>query len=755
MHELGQNYEASISPYVEATDSMLPLYSSVTAECITRPSELNAVYWRSNLQSPVLFLDAVRGILAASSPAARAFLEIGPHSALSAPLRQTFQSQNAKSKLIYIPTLIRNAVEAWDQMLTTAGSLHANGVSVDLQAINGEGVTLTNLPLYPWQHTTRYLHESRLTRKWRFRDHPHHELLGDRVVESSDWEPSWRNILRLQDVPWIGDHILQGNIVFPATGYIAMVGEAVRQLDMSQEGYSIRDLVIKTPLLLKDSDEVEILTTLKQMRISDMDDSKWYTFSIMSHDSTDDSWMKHCYGVVRAGVDHAPKFRQIKPYARPVDVDRCYRMFERFGFSYGNIFRGLRSVSIHPTEPRASGTVADMGDGPSRYVLHPGTMDSHLQMFHILTAKDQNNSMGTIIPAAMREIIVRGSAPQFNFEGGGTKTSSGQSLGDIVGTAGNQILFSVSGLVGFPLSITQGFEATQQLFSQIRWMPDIDMVAPNSLLRGDQDVKQDKLWQDANRLCELYIMEIYERIKEVTAVKDHLRRWQQWITTEAIRISQQDDPNQRESEPEASMRSRQETISQIMLDYENIRGTHSIIFECIGQIKDNCDRIVLGEVSALDVLEVEGRLEEYNEWMQSQCDWAHFLSLLGHSNPTIRVLEIGSGTGASTKAVLRHLRSPEGVRHYSQYTVTETCDASLKAVQKALEHNEDMTYALLDISVQPEAQGFDLQSYDLIIASNVSLLDSGHVFLSIPVDQETSCTRRRDWRQPYSIYASC
>ncbi|GLA23998.1 type I Iterative Polyketide synthase (PKS) [Aspergillus niger] len=719
MHELGQNYEASIAPYIQVTDQMLPLYSSVRAACITQPSELNATYWRSNLQSPVLFVDAVRGVLAASSPVGRAFLEIGPHSALSAPLRQTFHSEGAKPKFVYISTLIRNAGETRDQLLNTAGSLHVNGVSVNLQEINGEGLTLSNLPLYPWQHTTRYLQESRLTRKWRFRVHPHHELLGDRVVESSDWEPSWRNILRLKDVPWIEEHILQGNIIFPATGYIAMIGEAISQLDTSQDGYSIRDLIIKTPLLLRDSDEVEILTTLKQARISDITDSEWYTFSIMSHDSTDDSWIKHCHGRVRAGVEHAPKFREIKPYARSVDVNRCYRRFERFGFAYGNVFRGLRSISIHPTEHRASGTVADMGDKRSRHTLHPATMDSHLQMFNVLTERDQDASMGAIIPAAMGEVYVRGSAAQISFEGGLSKTSSGQSLGDIVGTAGDQILFSVSGLFGFPLSLPQNCKASQQLCSQIRWMPDIDMVPPNAMLRGDQGLERNQLWQDASRLCEVYIMETYDRLKDVTAVSDHLRRWQQWITTEAIRLRQQDNSAQPKSQVGDSMGSRQETISRIMLDHANRRGTHPILFECIGQIMENCDRIVLGQVSALDVLEIEGRLERYNEWLQSQCDWSYFLSLLGHSNPTIRVLEIGSGTGASTIAVLQHLRSPEGVRHYSQYTVTEAREASLKAVQKNLQHNEDLTYTLLDISVDPEAQGFDLHSYDLIIASNL------------------------------------
>ncbi|GLB14914.1 type I Iterative Polyketide synthase (PKS) [Aspergillus tubingensis] len=467
MHALGEGYEASISPYIETIDKMIPLYSSVRAECITLPSELSASYWRSNLESPVLFCDAVRRILDASD-VARTFLEIGPHSALSAPLRQTFQAKDTKSKLVCISTLIRNTVDARYQLMTTAGLLHANGVPVNLEAINGQGVTLSDLPPYPWQHTTRYLHESRLTRKWRFRENPHHELLGDRVMESSDWEPSWRNILRLNDVRWIGDHIIQGNVILPATGYVGLIGEAIRQLYPSQDDYSIRNMILKTPLLLKEADELEILTTLKQIRVSDIADSEWYTFSVMSHDPSDDSWTKHCHGLVRAGFEHEPEFRQIKPYARHMDVDRCHRTFERIGFKYGDSFQGLQSIAFDPTGYRASGTVADMDDQRSRYALHPATMDSVLQIFLLLTAKVQNITKGTIVPRAMGQIYVRGSASQISFEGGVCKTSAGQYLGDVIGVAGDQGIFSVSGLLGFPVSFAQGLESYQPLCSQIR-----------------------------------------------------------------------------------------------------------------------------------------------------------------------------------------------------------------------------------------------------------------------------------------------
>lgn len=726
MHALGEGYEASISPYIETIDKMIPLYSSVRAECITLPSELSASYWRSNLESPVLFCDAVRRILDASD-VARTFLEIGPHSALSAPLRQTFQAKDTKSKLVCISTLIRNTVDARYQLMTTAGLLHANGVPVNLEAINGQGVTLSDLPPYPWQHTTRYLHESRLTRKWRFRENPHHELLGDRVMESSDWEPSWRNILRLNDVRWIGDHIIQGNVILPATGYVGLIGEAIRQLYPSQDDYSIRNMILKTPLLLKEADELEILTTLKQIRVSDIADSEWYTFSVMSHDPSDDSWTKHCHGLVRAGFEHEPEFRQIKPYARHMDVDRCHRTFERIGFKYGDSFQGLQSIAFDPTGYRASGTVADMDDQRSRYALHPATMDSVLQIFLLLTAKVQNITKGTIVPRAMGQIYVRGSASQISFEGGVCKTSAGQYLGDVIGVAGDQGIFSVSGLLGFPVSFAQGLESYQPLCSQIRWIPDIEMVAPDALLRRDKDSRKDQLWQDANRLCELCIMEAADHLRNLTAVNDHLSRWRQWVTTEADRLHQRDGLVHLDSKAEASVQSRQETITRILSRYagSDPDDTEFIVFECVGQIMQNCSRIVLGEISALDVLEAEGRLERYSRWMQSQSDWSHFLTLLGHSNPTIRVLEIGSRTGATTEAVLGYLRSREGVRHYSQYTVTETCETSLTTIQQKLQHQQDIEYALLDISIEPEAQGFDLQSYDLIIASNVGLPNDG------------------------------
>jgi acyl transferase domain-containing protein len=119
----------------------------------------------------------------------------------------------------------------WSQILHTLGCVYLDNVAVSFEAANGTGKVVIDLPSYPWNHKTRHWHQSRVVEQTRCADHAHREILGSRTAESSGLEPSWRNLLRLEDVPWLWDHVLQGNVIFPGAGYIAMVGEAACQLD--------------------------------------------------------------------------------------------------------------------------------------------------------------------------------------------------------------------------------------------------------------------------------------------------------------------------------------------------------------------------------------------------------------------------------------------------------------------------------------------------------------------------------------------
>jgi len=55
-------------------------------------------------------------------------------------------------------------------------------------------------------------------------------IFGLRILEGSEVSPTWRNVLKLVDVPWLSDHCVGNDIVFPGAGYVAMAGEAIFQI---------------------------------------------------------------------------------------------------------------------------------------------------------------------------------------------------------------------------------------------------------------------------------------------------------------------------------------------------------------------------------------------------------------------------------------------------------------------------------------------------------------------------------------------
>ena len=55
-----------------------------------------------------------------------------------------------------------------------------------------------------------------------------HELLGVLSPYSTARDLRWTNVLKVAEIPWLTGHQLQGQMVFPASGYVAMALEAAR-----------------------------------------------------------------------------------------------------------------------------------------------------------------------------------------------------------------------------------------------------------------------------------------------------------------------------------------------------------------------------------------------------------------------------------------------------------------------------------------------------------------------------------------------
>ncbi|EFQ96831.1 fatty acid synthase S-acetyltransferase [Nannizzia gypsea CBS 118893] len=717
MRELGPSYESSISPFIRHNEKMLPLFSTVASKSITRPHELDAAYWRSNLESPVLFSGAVQSILQASRKTA--FLEIGPHGALSGPLRQIFQAAGLKSPPVYVPTLDRNETDSRPQLLAAAGSIHVCGVSVDLASVNGKGNTLGNLPPYPWDHDQKFWYASRLTNEWRFRAYPHHELLGSLAVEASGIEPLWRNVLRLDDVPWLIEHNLQGDIIFPATGYISMAGEAIRQIfpDPDAEDYTIRNLLIKSPMVLRRERETEVITAFKPSKITDLVDSEWYSFTIMSHDGAE--WTKHCQGEVKAGPDNPRKGHKIPTYNRAVDAALCYKMIDRAGFNYGPRFRRFKDISVHLTENRASAKVTELQEKPvSRYALHPATMDHVLQLFPINVSKGLPRLLYILVPASLGKIYVRGSSSELSIETVYTHNNNGVLVGNATMMEGDELALTFDDCIGFPVAGFGNFAGGSEtsLCSQIRWAPDIDFI-PSQVLLPTLSAPESyrAMAGDIEQLSVLYILETADKLASIKPTDSFLNCWKNWVVSKASSLRQLPEtlPLEAHEWTQMSSECRKERIKTLASRYTASEEDHSVPFECMQYIYENCERLI--EEKDLSK-ETTDYLERYRGFIQSHCDWSPFLTSLAHSNPSMRVLEIGGGRGHATQVVLKHLRSPEGSRMFSHYMFTDSSDSIIQAAKEVV--TDGVEHKVLDIAKDPSEQGFKLHSFDLVIASN-------------------------------------
>ena len=176
----------------------------------------DATYWVDNLVKPVLFTQAMQTTIMLNR-AIRVFAEIGPHPALSTPIKQ-IHADTETSIFVYIETLRRDADDG-KQILGCADNLWAQGVSINISSVTKverllhegniteiEGALVLNLPTYQWTYSREYCQEPRHSKAIRSQKTPRHDLLGRRALSSLADIPSWRNVLRNKDVPWLKHH---------------------------------------------------------------------------------------------------------------------------------------------------------------------------------------------------------------------------------------------------------------------------------------------------------------------------------------------------------------------------------------------------------------------------------------------------------------------------------------------------------------------------------------------------------------------
>ncbi|XHG07542.1 hypothetical protein AWENTII_010681 [Aspergillus wentii] len=745
-HHMGhvrQTYLSSLTGIHAKTSSETLMISSVTGHLVDG-KELGPEYWVQNLLSPVRFSDAVVAALKTSrnammTAAPPVVIEVGPHGALRGPVLQIFKSSAAGNPTNYLSVLTRNE-DAARSVINFAGSLFIRGVPIQFNAVNHPGdrqstQVLTSLPPYQWNHDTLHWQESRRSAGYRFRQFPRHELLGTPVLDNIDAEPTWRNYLRLSELPWLNGHCISGQIVFPAAGHITMVIEALRQQCLiagdtpwRNTHIQFRDIIIGRPLLITEGNTLgtETFIQLRPYTYTTHEPStSWKEFRVFST-SAEGKSTEHCRGLVMTRETRKSQLKQVAsdegPRYRTLDPKNFYKELHSLGNEYSGLFTNLSEIEARPWESRCQFPIPDVAACmPAGYcqkhTLHPATLEACFQSIFpalkmggelkdpvVLTAIEELNVSSDFATDPGTYLCVEAQNRRF-----GAMKYSGTLQVINPEDHESQPCLEAKGVVFTAIRQSRSNptnEKSSGLCHRLEWGLDLSCSSPTSIVDhcklGVSQFGPLHLRKNCDPLCLSWIHQTLADLSptEEQKISGHLRLFLDWLHSNAPK------------EPPSLDKGFE----------EHVKGVGAA-GQLVAQVGPHLRSILLGEVDPLSILLQNDLL--YNLYFDddtlNRChvQLINYIKLAQFKNPEIRILEVGGGTGSLAIPLLEALLGNDDAR-LGKYVFTDISTGFLSNTQSKLDRYQPFVeFKKFDMEISAEKQGFEIGSFDFIVASNV------------------------------------
>lgn len=709
MVEVGERYyQAMLDCNIMTAAPSKLFFSSVTGHLFQPGKDatqgLGPQYWRANLESPVLFRGALLDLLKHPASINPVFLEIGPHSALAGPLRQTLTEAGNQAPYVTALTRRSNSVE---DFLSAVGQLYTLHVEMDLTSLVQGGSCVTDLPRYPWDHSRSYWHETRVTKEWRLRKYPYHDLLGVKVAESTDLEPIWRNLFHLGNAPWVCDHKVNGTIVFPFAGYVDMAAEAISQVTGLHEGVSLRQVSVNAALLVPEGSPLELVTALRPHRLTESTDSQWWEFTISSHNGH--TWTKHCTGQCASADDSFHVRHQDLSFDLPrrVDAKKTYEASRRGGLDYGPNFRVFEQAMTSTTSPhRGSALVQNRWrNEDAGYRPHPIVLDAFFQLLTITAVDGLAHEGHKFVPTRVGSIIMtRHSACAFavltiadDVEKG--IIGSGNVLDDVSHTP----ILTLADVHLDHLSAEQEQEQVQ-ITARSEWVPHIDFQPIHALFEPAYEPGAAALEFALDKIVDIAAELSLRSLGDAKPQSSHMELYGKLLMNMSSQTLKSQD--------ESTLKDQMCSIARSVREPSAAR-----LVEVISSVCENTKALMLGELTNPELLGWDDSLETINTLLRG-FDCSKFLTTLAHTKPNLRVLELDA-SGSATPGHLRQLRREDGQSLYSCYMTTSSSAQIVTKVQDQFKGTTNFEATLFNIDHDPSSQELAGLHFDLIIAAEV------------------------------------
>ncbi|KAE8402996.1 hypothetical protein BDV37DRAFT_294863 [Aspergillus pseudonomiae] len=781
MHEIAAQYQNAMGQLEKGTEPKTPIemVSSVTGAWIKPDDLTKPSYWVQNMVSPVKFSDALFTLCSNTETPKRKLdlshrralpihhlIELGPHSALQAPIKENLNSASRQS--VGYHSLLVRGVPAIDTVMAVAGYLHAAGYSIDLGAVNNlnsleeKGLlkSLPDLPEYPFNHNKIYWHESHISRNHRLAKIGRNDLLGSPDPNWNPLEPRWRNIIKLSEMPWVRDHQINGTILYPAAGMVIMAVEAAKQLAIAGRqisSFNIKDVILHAAIPIQEQNDVETAFHMRPVKELTSAASHWYEFALYMN--TDSSWVSNCTGTIQVAyypekpdpvdcghIERDLVRQQISEYRKaskectsPAEVQALYSHLKACGYEYGEAFQRIAALSVNPTD--CTCVTGEVSNRPSTSyeTIHPAVLDALIQTSLWPMTRCGAEVIPTAVPTRIENITV--SVDGLNTTNDKFKVHTRVEAPGHSDISADIIAFDEQ--LGKAIVAVDGLRCTavselaiaethssidDKLCHQVEWKPDIRLLRNDDIGQICRQTSVDSsaledFYMEVDFLLLARLLEALDVLAErkLSPSKPHFKKYLEWAATQKRLFT------------DGQLLFSMEPWKSRLHDIEYIQSLDTRLYDSNPQgnflvsFSRNFTKLLCEEVDPLEFIFTGGLIDDYYfdaiDRSNSCSRITAYLELLVHANPQMRILEIGAGTGSATRIFLRTLGRGQDNSQPSRYAHWEYTDISRSFFSEAAgqfaAEGDRMSFNTLDIEHDPEQQGFECGTYDMVAASLV------------------------------------
>jgi acyl transferase domain-containing protein/acyl carrier protein len=732
----------------------IPMLSTVSEEWVRGP-ELDVDYWWRNFREPVRFAQGVERLL---TKGFSTFVEISPHPVLSGSVLEC--AGQSQQSVQVVPSLRRKEEER-TTMLKGLGTLFTLGAPIDWHPLTKHG-RFISLPLYPWQREC-YWHECESSRRSRLglQDHP---LLGIRL---GDALPTWENHLDLTKLPYLADHRVQTQAVYPTTAYLEM-GLAAARLMMKPGQITLEEIKLNKALFLGTEQSVVVQSVFHPGE---------RTLEILSRPAgTGTGWTQH----VNMRLRSAPEDREALPTSSLAAArDRCrtelppqdcYRIFSTVGLNYGPRFQGIKSLCYREGEALAEVVLSEQlhESVEGEYHFHPALLDACLQTVlgtvpGLLRALGNGATPEAYLPVELAEVCVYGrpGTRVWCHAQLSERTQKGIIADLQVYSDTDILLWEGRGLRCQAVGGVAGRDTLAELLYHYRWRlalrPTAELALHTSCplpglagivekvqsrieeLAGEKDLAGwfGRFQAGSDRVCSAYVSNALEQLgaswkpgdrfasedlaRRLGVAAQHNRQLDRmlgWLAEDGLL--------KRHPEGWEALRPAEISVEPRRL-WADVLAQHPAFFAellLLRRCGQELPRILRGDLNVLTLLFPDGSLTTAEHLYQDGPSFRlHNLLVqealielaagLPEGNP-LRILEIGAGTGGLTAHLLPWLPADR-----TEYVFTDVSPHFLTKAGEKFQAYPFVRYQLLDIEKSPAQQGLADHSFDLILAAQV------------------------------------